>query len=224
MPVDEGPEEQYGDYGDYESVDPAAQAPDEAQEPAPEPEQDEPEYQPYSLAEARPSPHDEAQPQRLGPLRDEEGKRLPEFDQRYRDDFTGLAYIGALSKQFSWLGHRFVIRTLTSDEYLAAAVVTKEWQNTIGAPMAYKIAMTSLCVVEVDGKDLPVPLGPEDSANYGWAFQRFNYAKARWFNFTIDAIYEQFLELEEKTAAVVEAMGKAYGPTGSTPGLSTNSA
>lgn len=230
MPFDEGPEQ----YGDYDEVDPAAQSPEEADERemhvAPqdaEHEQSEPQpdaegYRPFDLAKARPSIFDPVKDSPESPLRDEEGNVLPEFDRRYRDDFTGLAFIGALSKEFEWLGHKFVIRTLNNDELLAAALVTKQWSGSIGEPLAYKTAMAALCVVSIDGDDLPLPVGAE-SGDYAWAFQRFNYAKARWFAFTIDAIHEQYLELEQRTAQVVEAMGKASGPTGSTSGLSTNS-
>ena len=146
-------------------------------------------------------------------LTDNDGNPLPTFDEKYIEDFNGLAFIGALSKQFSWLGHTFIIRTLTTDEMLAAATITSVYKDTIGEPLAYKTAMVALCTSKVDGEDLPTPIGT-DGNDISWAWQRFNYVKARWFQFTIDQVYAEYLELEEKTNQVVAAMGKAFSPTG----------
>lgn len=191
--------------------------------PTQEPHDDGQEYLPFDIVAARPTVFDQSEEPAKPVLADEDGAPLPAFDERWRDDFHGLAFIGSLSKQFSWLGHRFVIRTLMVDELLAVTVLTKEYQDTLGSGLAYRTAMAALAVQQVDGQDLPVPVGPEQDS-FAWAFARFNYAKARWFQFTIDAIYNEYLELEEKTRKVVDALGKASGPTGSTTGLSSNSA
>jgi hypothetical protein len=184
---------------------------------SPEPQTDEEGFAPFDLAQARPSIFDPVPEEEVGPLLDEEGNRLPEFDPRYRDDFHGLAFIGSLSREFEWLGHKFVIRTLTVDELLAVTLLTKEYDQTMGAGLAYRTAMVALATQKVDGSDLPVPVAA-DSNDFAWAYQRFNYVKARWFQFTIEAVYLKYLELEMKTTSVVEAMGKASAPAESTTG------
>lgn len=143
------------------------------------------------------------------------------FDDRWKDAFHGLAYLGAASWEFEWLGHKFVIRTLTDDEELTIARIIKDWEDTIAYDRAYRTAVASLCVETIDGKGMPTPV--EDEPGYGWAIHRFNYVKARWFKYTIDKVYEQYFVLASEVRAVLEEMGKAYGPAGQTPGLSESS-
>lgn len=150
-------------------------------------------------------------------LRDEEGNVLPTFDQKYAEPFTGLLYLGALSNEFEWLGHRFVVRTLRDGEKLAVAQVMKPYQDTMGVDRAYAIATASMAVVSVDGQELPVPIG-ESNRIMEWAHQRFEYVRDNWFPFTTDEVFNQAIRLEVLAQKVVEAMGKASAPVDSTPG------
>lgn len=196
----------------------------------PEPEPEAPaesdgteQYEPFDLIKARPSAFDPVDEEgnldlKSGKprLRDDEGNVLPTFDEKYKEDFYGLAFIGALSKTFEWLGHKFVIRTITVDEALMVSLLTKQFSESLGSGLAYRTAVAALAVQQIDNKDLPIPVGEDGDLAY--AQQRFDYAKARWFQFTVDAIYNEYLELEYKTHQVVDAMGKAYGQTASTSG------
>jgi hypothetical protein len=156
------------------------------------------------------------------PSADGTEKELPTFDPKYQDDFNGLAYIGALSETFEWLGHKFCIRTLTTAEVLLVPLLTKRWDNTIGAQRAYFTAIVSLAVQTVDGVGLPVPIG-EDGSD-AWAHQRFQYVQHRWFDVTIDRVYSEFLALETRVREVVEEMEKASGQgANSTPGSNGSS-
>lgn len=189
-------------------------------EPQPEPqapvdpldEAPEGEYLPYDLMKVKPSLFDPVDEEgRLDPegrvrLRDEDGNVLPEFDERYREDFEGLVFLGSLSKTFRWLGHRFTIRTITVDEQLHVALLTKAYAGSLGDALAYRTAVAALSVQRVDGEDLPVPIGPSDG--FAYAQQRFDFVKARWFQYTIDAIYNEYLGLDDKVHQVVLAMGK----------------
>jgi hypothetical protein len=143
------------------------------------------------------------------------------FDPRYREDFEGLAFLGALEARFSYIGHQFVIRTLTTDELLAASSVIKEYEGTLAAARAYATVMAALSVVSVDGTGLPSPIGENDNP-YAWAHERFDYVKARWFPYTVDYVYEKYLLLEERVRAVLvemtEQAKKAGSQAGSTPG------
>lgn len=156
------------------------------------------------------------------PLADGETPQEVIFDEKWKDPFYGLAYLGAASRTFEWLGHKFVIRTLTTDEELIIASIIKDWKDTIGFDRAYYTAIAALAVETVDGRGLPTPIG--EGPGYGWAIDRFNFVKARWFRAIIDKVAEQYLILESEVRAVLEEMGKAFGQEDQTPGLSESSA
>lgn len=143
------------------------------------------------------------------------------FDDRWKESFHGLAYLGALTRTFEWLGHKFVIRTLTSDEELAIARIVKDWTGTLGEQRAYLLATVALCTQSVDGKGLPTPIGEEPGID--WAIQRFNFIKGRWYRYTVDKVYEQYLILEAEAREVIEQMGKAFSQGDPTPGLNESS-
>jgi len=146
---------------------------------------------------------------------DETAGMVVPFDRRYAVPFEGLVYLGALTTEFSWWGHHFVIRTLGKDDELAVPLVIKPWRGLLGEESAMATCMAGLCVVTVDGKELPIPLGGEDPL--AWAHQRFEYAKANWFDVVINKIYNELLVLEGRSREVIEAMEKASAPMASTP-------
>ncbi|MFF7198182.1 hypothetical protein ACFZAM_31300 [Streptomyces sp. NPDC008079] len=156
-------------------------------------------------------------------LLDDDGSALPSFDERYTEAFLGLTYVGALTASLSWLGHEFVIRTLGLDEQLAISLVTKPYIGTSGEQLAYTTAVAAMATVSVDGEELPSPIG-EDAHLAEWAQARFSFVSKNWFGFTIAKVFERYLELEDKAAQVVAAMGKAFGPAVSTPGSNDTSA
>lgn len=146
-----------------------------------------------------------------------EERPLPEFDPRVRQDFDGLLFLGALTNQFEWLGHTFVIKTLSTDELLEVSLLVKEWQGTLGEMKAYSAAIVAACTVSVDGKPLPQPI----SANPGDlpVRNRFNMVR-RWYPTTLDVVYDEYMQLERRVLEVMDAMGKVNGssPMASTPG------
>lgn len=169
---------------------------------------------------ADPSPSSLA-PETDGSLPGPDAEAVPSFDERYMDDFNGLMFLGALTHRFEWLGHKFVIRTLTVDEYLQVALLTKPYAGTIGEARAYSTAVVALCTDSVDGQPLPTPvMAANDNA---WAVQRFEFVKQRWFAPTVDLVYAEFFGLEARAQAVLDAMGKASGWAASTLGSGENS-
>lgn len=159
---------------------------------------------PSSVAPGTPEAH-------TGP--DEEASEveapLPEFDPRYRDEFDGLMYVGSLTDAFEWLGHEFVIRTLTSGELTEVGLAVKRYEGTNGATKAYQGAITAACLVSVDGKGLPYPITtrPDDTA-----FQnRFAYVMENYFPPTLDVVYDRYYRLEVAVQKVIEAMGNRSG-------------
>ncbi len=136
--------------------------------------------------------------------------RLPEFDHRLRDEFSGLLYLGALTQTFDWLGHRFVIRTLRTGELIGVSLAVREYVGSDGYLKAWQAAMVGACVVTVDGHPLPpVPLTdhPEDSL----VRARAQYVMDHWFPPVPDHIYERYVELELVVRQVIAAMGKVSG-------------
>jgi len=136
------------------------------------------------------------------------------FDERFKEDFEGLLYIGRLTDDFYWLGHHFVIRTLTMGEIIEVGLLHKEYAGSLADVKAYQAAVVAGCVVSVDGKPLPMPLtnDPEDTE----LINKFQYVLRSWYPPTLDVIYERYLLLEARANQVIEAMGKAQGSTDST--------
>jgi hypothetical protein len=145
----------------------------------------------------------------------------PPLDQ-WRADLDGLLELGALSGSFTWCGHRLVIKTLSTDEELIAAVLMKEFGDTVGGPKAYATSIACLALQFVDDQPLPAPLG-ETGSKHQWAQERFRWAR-RLYPPTIDAIYDAYLELERRQRKVLEELGKSSGPgAGASPGPSPGS-
>lgn len=144
-----------------------------------------------------------------------------EPDEEWQRDLHGLLHIGRLHSTFDYLGHKIRIRTLRIDEELMAATLAQEWAETVGGTKALATAMCALAVEAVDGKALPTPLG-EDTDPVAWARERFAYAQ-RWYSWTMDEIYGRYLQLEARVREILDAMGKASGRAGVTPGLSGSS-
>ena len=134
---------------------------------------------------------------------------LPEFDPRWRDEFRGLTFLGALSDEFEWLGHRFKIRTLTTGELAEVALIAKPYAESEAALKAWQPAPVAACVVTVDGQDLVVPLTSEVNDTHVRA--KFRYVMDKWFPPVLDVIYTRYIGLEYTAREVLEAMGKASG-------------
>lgn len=152
-----------------------------------------------------PHPPTEASPEE-GASESEEP--LPEFDPRYQQDFEGLLYIGKLTKTFNWLGHRFTIRTLTTEEVLEVGLVHRQYAETVADVKAYQTAVVAACVVAVDDQPMPIPITMEPTDT--GLINRFR-AVLRWFPPTLDAVYNEYLNLESRVTEVIEAMGKVSG-------------
>jgi hypothetical protein len=130
----------------------------------------------------------------------------PEFDPRHREDFDGLLYLGALSHEFVWAGHRFKIRTLTTGELLEVALAQRAYRDSLGDSRAYVTAAVAACIVLVDGKPLPRPITTDISDTE--FSNKFGYVRDHWYSWVVDAVYEEFMKLEARATEILEAMGK----------------
>lgn len=163
-----------------------------------------------------PAPDQSTEPQPVtdegaGSDQQEAEEPLPEFDPKVREDFEGLLYLGALTQQFEWMGHTFVIRSLHVGEILEIGLLHREYVGTLAETKAYQAAVTAACVVQIDKRRMPFPITNEDDDTI--LRNRFQYVLDKWFPPTLDAIYENFLLLEARVDRVMLAMGKAHGWT-----------
>jgi hypothetical protein len=142
------------------------------------------------------------------PGADEEGEvqvELPKFDERYRETFEGLAFIGKVTRSFRWLGHRFVIKTPNVDDLLEIGQLHKPYANTVADIKAYQALMIAAVVQSVDGQSLPIPIGENESGLEA----KFEYVRHTWYPWTLDKLYNEYLVLDSEVAAVHDALGKA---------------
>lgn len=130
-----------------------------------------------------------------------------EFDPKYREDFDGLLYIGALTHSFRLYGHSFTIRTLTVDEILQVSLLVKQYEGSIGQNRAYLTGMAAACLELADSKPIYTPIGPNDDEVRG----RFMYVKDHWYSWMVDGIYEQYLALEARVTEILSQMGEGSG-------------
>lgn len=140
----------------------------------------------------------------MDPDEEPEPEPLPEFDPRCREDLDGLLYLGKISKSFRWAGHQFVIKTPNVEDLLEAGQLHKPYVGTISDVKAWQALIAAATVVSVDRQPLSVPLSEDDSALRA----KFN-TTIKWYPWTLDAIYEEYLLLDARVQEAISAMGKA---------------
>lgn len=138
-----------------------------------------------------------------------EEKHKPEFNPKYREAFFGLLHLGALSRQVTFWGHTFVLRTLTQDELFTVPLLTKEWQDTMILGPVQNAAIVALAIDSVDGKSLPTSY--EKNGSVSQAAQRFEYVRKNWYSAVINRLYNEYLLLEREVREVLEEMGNRSG-------------
>src|SRR6478609_10951624 len=110
----------------------------------------------------------------------------PAFPPVSADPVEGLLYLGYLTDSFVLFGHRFTLKTLTRGERLAVSQVSQEWDETLGAAVAYQAAFVAASVMEVDG--LPMTqLGRESDplARVRAAFERVK----GWYDPVVEELF-----------------------------------
>jgi hypothetical protein len=136
---------------------------------------------------------------------DESVPDVVEFDPAYRKSFEGLLFIGKVQRTFNWLGHTFLIKTPTIEEMLEAGQLHQPYVGTIGDIKAWQSLMVAASLVTVDNKPLPIPISDDVTALQS----KFNYINQHWYPWTTDALYEQYILLDNEVREVIDAMGKA---------------
>jgi len=127
-----------------------------------------------------------------------------EFPDEVNEDVDGLIWLGYLEDVIDYCGHEFVIRTLRSEEQLLASLVTKEYTDTLGQAKAWVAAHVGLALVSIDGDEDFCPKASFNKKDFARA--RFQYVTGKWFEPTINRIYNAYSDLLERQAIVLEEM------------------
>jgi hypothetical protein len=129
----------------------------------------------------------------------------PEFPAISAEPVEGLLYLGYLTEDVRIFGHHFLVKTLTRGERLAAALVAKEWEETLGAADAYQTAVVAASLAMVDGESVS-GLGPGDPVE---RVRRQFTTVRQWYEPVVEALYEASAILAQRqTAAFLELQGK----------------
>jgi hypothetical protein len=132
-----------------------------------------------------------------------------EFDPRWREPFTGLAYLGHLSEEFEFWGHRFQIMTPSHLDKIDIGLLHRPYADTLSSELVFATAMTAAYLKAIDGRDLPQPIvnDPKETALH----ERFRWVSENLRQPVINRIYNRCLALEEQVEGVLAAMGEARG-------------
>ena len=135
---------------------------------------------------------------------DAEPQTIEDFPIETREDIEGLAWLGYLEDAFEFCGHHFVIRTLRGDEELLAALVSKEYVESVGRGQAWIWALVSLSLVAVDGdSNFCPPVGP-DKREYARA--RFQYCTGKWYWALASYLHSRYSALLERQADAIKRL------------------
>jgi len=120
-----------------------------------------------------------------------------------RGNIENLLINGRLTRNISFAGHEFVIKTLTVGEELAVAEVCASFAGSIAEARALATATVAASLESVDGLALMRSLGPDATASVR---QKFNFIKNKWYWNIIGHIYQEYLGLVEEQMAAFEAL------------------
>jgi hypothetical protein len=144
------------------------------------------------------------------PTNDDPAPMAPKaFDDRYKQPFTGLMYLGHLEENFSIWGHVFRIVTPSRLERLQAGELHAPYLGTLAAEIGYETVMVAAFLTEVDGHELPKPVITDPSNNA--VRDRFKWVTENLKEPVIGLVYEHVLRLDESVREVMAAMGEASG-------------
>lgn len=125
-----------------------------------------------------------------------EAQEIEDFPQEIQENVEGLMFLGELYDDFNFCGHHFVIRTLRGDEELLAALVCKEFTETVGQARAWIWALVSMCLVSIDGDENFCPPLTNNKRDYARA--RFQYCTRNWFWPLAVHINQKYAELQQR--------------------------
>lgn len=132
----------------------------------------------------------------------------PVLTEAEEDEVVDLVYAGRKETHFELFGRMIHLRTLTIEEELKVAEVTKPWLQTDGYPRAYRTAVVAAAIRTIDGKLLFNPLSESDFDQ----IVRKKFEKLlNYYPLGVDQIYARYYEMERELLVFVEKLGKSSG-------------
>ncbi len=130
-----------------------------------------------------------------------------EFDPRHREDFIGLLYLGKISHTFYRWGHKFEIKTLTTEDLAKVALATKEYEGTRASNMMYQAGVVAAGIERVDNRPLVEPLG----LTLDVFPAKLEYVSANYAPPVREKIWTEIFNLEARVRLSLDQMGNPSG-------------
>lgn len=128
------------------------------------------------------------------------------LDKEERDTFQSLLTIGQTTKKVDVLGHPVVLKTMTVTDELMVGLESKIYKGSEAFPRAYQSAVVAASVVTVDGRQLYIPISPEESESE--VFQKKLEKVHSLYPLVVSEIYRNYLEVEKEFAQLAKKLGK----------------
>jgi hypothetical protein len=128
-----------------------------------------------------------------------------EFTDEEEVQFLDLLQLGKLEETIEFLGHTFVISTLTMEEEIELGRTLERYQTMPTHTQAFMACVVAAGLRSVDGEPLHYPLGKISVAED--IRRKFNVIK-KYYPTTIAYIYDQTKLLDAKLAPLWAKLGK----------------
>lgn len=162
-------------------------------------------YEAKPEEELQPVPAEPSEEPMVGIPQVEEETSKQGFPEEHMQPLKGLLFLGALSKNFTYAGHDFLIETLTEGETLKVGQLMAEYRGTFSESEARRAFTVAACVKAVDGYPVVTDLSPRDNVDrIGEKFQVI----MQWYPPVIEYVYMQYRALETTEFSVANALKK----------------
>lgn len=132
------------------------------------------------------------------------------FPPEMNEAVTGLSYLGQLSEEVTFCGHRFGIKTLRPAEKFAIGVALQPYRNTVSEVDAFQALTVGMALTSVDGDaEFCPPLGPNPEE---FAKARLNYVlngktgDGGWYSPTIEFLWREYARIDATALAAVSEL------------------
>lgn len=123
------------------------------------------------------------------------------FSEEIRVPVAGLMHLGYLTETINFCGHTFVLETLRPYVKYAIAQALEPYRNTLQEPEVYAALHVGMALTSVDGvSDFCPPTG-SNLREYVDARLRWITTETGWFQPTINFLYANYINLENKVQA-----------------------
>jgi hypothetical protein len=128
------------------------------------------------------------------------------FSEKIQVAVEGLTYIGKLTDEFNFCGHKFAIQTLLPQHKFAISQVLQPYRDTIHEVDAYQALHVGLAVTAVDGDTEFAPaIGP---GIVELTKARLAYVSSHWYPRTIEYIWSRYVLLEATAGKAIAELDR----------------